>query len=191
MKAALPLNEAKRLAALQSYDVLDTAAEVDFDDFAILASQICQTPVALVSLVDENRQWFKSKVGLSATETPRDYAFCAHAILIPNEVLEVRDARLDARFVDNPLVTDDPKILFYAGAPLVTQDNCALGTLCVIDFKPRELSTEQKRALQALARHVVTVLELRQSLKQKKQSEESLRESEDRFQDLIENANDK
>ena len=190
MKAELPPNEAQRLATLRSYDVLDTAAEVGFDDLALLASQICQTPVALVSFVDENRQWFKSRIGLSATETPRDDAFCAHAILISDEVLEVRDTRLDTRFADNPLVTSDPNILFYAGAPLVTDDNCALGTLCVIDFEPRELSAEQKLALQALGRHVVAVLELRKNLTQQKQFEQSLRESEERFHDLVENAND-
>jgi len=190
MKAALPANEALRLASLRGYDVLDTSPEVSFDDLALLASQICQTPVALVSLVDENRQWFKSRIGLSATETPRDYAFCAHAILVPDEVLEVRDARLDARFADNPLVTDNPNILFYAGTPLVTHDNFALGTLCVIDFEPRELSAAQKLALQALGRHVVTLLELRRSLAENRNITEDLGESEARFHDLVEDAND-
>ena len=190
MKAALPPNEAQRLATLQGYDILDTPPEAGFDDLALLASQICQTPVALVSFVDENRQWFKSRIGLSATETPRDYSFCAHAILLSDEVLEVRDARLDARFADNPLVTDDPNILFYAGAPLVTQDNSALGTLCVIDFEPRELSAAQKLSLQALGRHVVALLELRRSLAENKNIMEDLRGSEARFHDLVENAND-
>ena len=190
MKASLPPNEAQRLATLQGYDILDTPPEAGFDDLALLASQICKTPVALVSFVDENRQWFKSRIGLRANETPRDYAFCAHSILLSGEVLEVRDARLDARFADNPLVTDDPNILFYAGAPLVTQDNSALGTLCVIDFEPRELSAAQKLALQALGRHVVALLELRRSLAENKNIMEDLRGSEARFHDLVENAND-
>ncbi|MFZ2541057.1 MAG: PAS domain S-box protein [Gallionella sp.] len=190
MKAPLPPNEAQRLAILRSYDVLDTLQEQAFDDLTLLASHICQTPIALVSLVDENRQWFKSKIGLDAAETSRDLAFCAHAILNSDEVLEVRDAQLDPRFADNPLVTADPHIRFYAGAPLVAPDGSALGTLCVIDRAPRELSAAQKQALQALGRHVVALLDLRLSLKEHQRAEKSLRESEERFYDLFENAND-
>ena len=161
MKAPIPPNEAQRLAALRKYDVLDTPAEVAFDDLTLLASQICQTPIAMVSLVDEKRQWIKSKVGIDITESSRDIAFCAHAILNVHEVMEVRDATADPRFVDNPLVATDPHIRFYAGAPLVSRDGLAVGTLCVIDRKPHALTAEQLSALQVLSRHVVAQLELK------------------------------
>lgn len=190
MKADLPANEVQRLAALRNYNVLDTAPELNFDDLTLLASEICQTPIALVSLVDETRQWFKSKIGLDATETPRDFAFCAHAILNQDEVLEVCDAQLDPRFVDNPLVTADPNIRFYAGAPLVAHDGFALGTLCVIDYQPHKLGKAQLLALQALSRHVVSLLEMRRTLAEKQKVEEALRESDLRFRDLVEEAND-
>jgi len=161
MKAPLPPNEMRRLEALRQCDVLDTPAEPAFDDLTLLAAHICQTPIALVVLVDETRQWFKSTVGMDAAETPRDIAFSAHTILNAGDVLEVRDASLDPRFAENPLVTSDPHIRFYAGVPLVTQDGQAVGSLCVIDQKPRALTAGQLAALRTLGRQVVAQLELR------------------------------
>lgn len=163
MKAPLPDNEAARLQALQQYQILDTEPEAAFDDLTSLAAQICQAPTALICLVDDCRQWFKAKVGLTVSETPRDLAFCAHTILQP-DLLIVPDALADPRFIQNLLVTDDPQIRFYAGVPLITSEGQALGTLCVIDFQPRELSSQQLEALQALGRQVVAQLELRRHL---------------------------
>jgi len=157
-------NEKERLVALQSYHILDTLEDKDFDDLTILASAICQTPVALVSLVDEDRQWFKSHTGTAFTETPRDQSFCAHAIAVPDEVLIVPNAHDDDRFFDNPLVTGDPSIVFYAGVPLVDGDGYALGSLCVIDLISRKLSAEQINALRVIAKQVVDKLELRRKI---------------------------
>jgi diguanylate cyclase (GGDEF)-like protein len=159
-------DEPARLAALHNLAILDTMPEQGFDDITLLAAHICEVPIALVSLVDSARQWFKSRHGLDAVETPRDIAFCAHAILQPNQIFVVPDATQDPRFADNPLVTGDPSIRFYAGAPLVMPDGHALGTLCVIDRQWREISTAQKTALAALGRQVVAQLLLREALKE-------------------------
>ena len=160
MTAPIPQNEKKRLKVLWQYEVLDTVPEEVFDDLTELAARICEAPIALISLVDEKRQWFKSKVGVTVSETSRDFSFCAYAIT-QSDLFIVPDATQDERFANNPLVTSDPKIRFYAGAPLITPDGHALGTLCVIDKVPRELRPEQKQALRILARHVVSQLELR------------------------------
>ncbi|WP_243410223.1 PAS domain S-box protein [Pokkaliibacter plantistimulans] len=157
-------NEAARLAALQSYAILDTAAEQAFDDVTELAAQICGVPISLISLVDKDRQWFKSCLGLEARETPRDMAFCAHAIL-SDELLIIPDAKDDDRFADNPLVIGPPHIRFYAGAPLITPGGLRIGTLCVIDQHPRDLNPAQCSALKRLARQVINKLELLQKLK--------------------------
>jgi len=155
----------RRLEVLWQYDVLDTVPEEVFDELADLAALICEAPIALISLVDEDRQWFKARVGTTLKETSRDISFCAHAIL-GAEVLIVPDATKDDRFKRNPLVTEKPKIRFYAGAPLITPDGHALGSLCVMDKVPRTLRPQQEQALQTLARHVMTQLELRRHAKE-------------------------
>lgn len=160
--APVPANEAERLAALLSCNVLETPAEAGFDDLTMLASRLCDAPIALISLLDESRQWFKSRVGIDASETPRDHAFCGYAIL-QDEPLIINDAAADPRTRDNPLVTGEPGIRFYAGVPLVVDSNIALGTLCVIDTTPRTITEEQITLLRALARQAASQLRLRQT----------------------------
>ncbi|TGN19320.1 PP2C family protein-serine/threonine phosphatase [Leptospira idonii] len=159
--AKKPENEKVRLKELKSLDILDSVSEKDFDDITQIASHIMGTPIALISLIDEDRQWFKSRVGLPTQETHRDLAFCAHAILEPDHLLTVPDTSLDRRFFDNPLVTGEPNIKFYMGAPLVTKQGNAIGTLCVIDRVARTIDPEKEEMLRVLAKQVVTQIELR------------------------------
>lgn len=162
--AELPANEKDRIRKLQELGILDTLEEQAYDDLTRLAAEICNTPIALVSLVDSDRQWFKSHHGLDARETPREFAFCAHAIL-GDDIFVVEDSSKDQRFFDNPLATGEPHVKFYAGAPLIMSDNSRLGTLCVIGGESRNISATQKEALAALARQVVSQLELRIKIK--------------------------
>ena len=191
MKIAPPTdNEQQRLATLRRYEILDTMPETAFDEITRLASAICETPIALISLVDEDRQWFKSRVGIDATETPRDLAFCAHAILTPNQALIVEDTLKDERFFDNPLVAEDPKIRFYAGWPLQTATGEGLGTLCVIDSKPHTIQPHQHEALRILAHQVMNQLDLRYALKTSIETTQQLQKTEERFFLAVEGTND-
>lgn len=161
-KPPLPSNEAARIEALRQYQILDTPMEQCYDDLAQLASFICACPIAVISLVDQNRQWFKSKVGMTASETERDISFCTHTIL-ELDVMVVKDATADDRFRCSPLVTAEPHICFYAGVPLVNSNGYALGAFCVIDNKPRELSPEQIQALRTLARQAMMLMDYRRA----------------------------
>jgi GAF domain-containing protein len=157
--ARIPHDEHERLAALAAFEVLDTGADERFDAITELVASILDVPIALVSIVDAKRQWFKSRVGLDASETSRDLAFCAHAIL-SDDLLVVEDATTDPRFSDNPLVQDGLRIRFYAGAPLRIDAGLRLGTLCAIDQRPRQLGLREREQLRLLARQVVALLEL-------------------------------
>lgn len=181
----IPANESDRLVALDRYHILDTLPEEVYDDLTQLAADICGTPIALISLVDKDRQWFKSRVGLDATETPRDISFCGHAIAA-KATLNIPDARQDPRFADNPLVASDPNIRFYAGVPLITHDNFALGTLCAIDTQTHNLTDTQIRQLEALSRLVVNQLELRLN---RSSTESQLDEVLSLKQTILDNAN--
>lgn len=163
MAAPSSSSEVARVAALNRYAILDSEPEQSFDDLVLLAAHICQTPMAMLSLVDDHRQWFKSKYGVEVRETPRDISICAHTIQ-QNDLFVVPDTLQDSRFRENPLVTGEPHIRFYAGAPLINEDGFALGTLCVVDRQPRQLDAEQKEAIGVLGRLALRQMELRMNL---------------------------
>lgn len=164
LKAPIKTNEKERLQALHEYAILDTPPSLNLDEITMIASYICNTPISLISLIDKDRQWFKSKVGLDASQTPRDVSFCGHAIY-ENEVFIIEDPRKDKRFKDNPLVTEQPNVTFYAGAQLVTPSGYKIGTLCVIDTKPNKLDKKQIEILKALSNQVVSIFELQKQNK--------------------------
>ncbi|WP_225036794.1 ATP-binding protein [Winogradskyella sp. SM1960] len=157
------INEVQRLKNLESYDILDTFQEIDYDNITAIAAEICNTPISLISFIDDKRQWFKSHHGTDESETPKEHAFCAHAINDEHNIFIIQDARTDDRFKNNPLVTGDPKIVFYAGVPLTSENGLPLGTLCVLDDKPNFLSQSQLKSLSALSNQVMNLLELRKS----------------------------
>jgi GAF domain-containing protein len=169
-----PKNEEARLAALARYEVLDTPPEADLDAITRFAAMVCEVPIALVSLVDRSRQWFKSRVGFEWLETPREMSFCGSTIL-SSEPLVVEDTLKDERFRSNPMVIGPPRIRFYAGSPLLTQEGYALGALCVKDTVPRRLSAMQLEALRVLSRQAMTQIELRRQRRELAASQESLR----------------
>lgn len=172
----IPRNEADRLEALRSYGPIGPVPDPDFDDLALLAAEICDTPIALVTLVDEDHQWLKGRAGTNLTQTSREVSFCGHAIL-GTDLFVVPDTAEDERFADNPLVIGDPQIRSYTGAPLLTQDGFALGTVCVIDREPRLLTPPQAEALKALGRRIVALFELRRAQADLKEAVDELRAS--------------
>lgn len=179
----IPSMERDRLISLESYQILDTDSEEVFDDITKIASQICEKPISLVSFIDKNRIWFKSKHGLELSETYRDVSYCAHAINGPNKIFEIPDATKDERFFDNPLLIDNPNVRFYAGAPITNKEGYTLGTLCVIDNKPGKLTEDQKHSLWSLSRVVLALLEKRKNSIIQETKEES-------YKELVEDLND-
>ncbi|MFV8371956.1 sensor histidine kinase [Flavobacterium sp. LB2P74] len=173
--------EEERIKLLESYSILDTLPEAEYDNLTLIASQICGTPIALITFLDEERQWFKSHTGLDISETPRDYSFCAYAINDPENIFIIPDARNDVRFHDNPIVVGQENVIFYAGVPLTNEDGMPLGTICVIDHKPKVLTPDQIRSLKALSVQTMKLLELR--LK-KLQLEKTLEALEKKNQEL-------
>ena len=181
--------EFERLKALIDLKILDTDEEEIYDDIVLIASNIMDTPASLITFVDEHRQWFKAKIGATIKETPREYAFCAHTIKTPDKTFIINDATKDARFATNPLVLGDPKIRFYFGAPLVTSDNQAVGTICVLDNVPRPNPTEKQIAsMKALSKLVITQLEIRKSALEIRLEIDQLQSSKEKFDAEIINA---
>ena len=182
LSAPLPPNETQRLRALQGYGILDSNAEAAFDELTQMAAMLCDMPIALMSLLDHDRQWFKARIGVDDPGTPREISFCSHAILVPDDVMVVPDARLDPRFAGNPLVTGDAGIVFYAGAPIVSPTGEAIGSLCVADRRPRKLNLRQLQLLRGLANQAMVQLELRRSLT----NLEAVMESQSRYVSKLE-----
>ena len=164
--AATPLNETDRINALLSYNILDTLPENFFDSITLIASRVCEMPISLITFVDSKRQWFKSHFGTEVIETHRDFSFCAHAMLSENEVFEIKDLSVDKRFHDNPLVVGSPFARYYAGFPLISQDGFALGALCVLDYKPREITAAQKELLKSLSLQIFAHLEMMKTIRE-------------------------
>lgn len=178
IKPENPQNEPLRLHALYEYDILHTSPEKDYDDITFIASEICHTPIALITLIDIEKQWVKSSQGFNATEISRDNSFCAHAIMNPNEIMIVQRPSTDARFYDNPMVTGEPNIAFYAGVPLINPDGFVLGTLCVIDNKSNKLSQKQLESLKILSNQVMRLMELhKKQIELKRAGSELLRKN--------------
>ncbi len=186
--ANLPTNEQERLHNLYSYELLDTLPEKDYDDITKLASFICHTPVSLITLVDKDRQWMKSAHGVNLEETLREHAFCAHAILEPDEMMVVSDAEKDERFSDNPLVTGEPHIMFYAGVPLLTEEGYAIGSLCVLDNKPGNLNESQREALKTLANQTIRLIQFHKKTKELFHSRQLLQEVNNELENFAQNA---
>lgn len=183
MKSApIPANESQRLEALRAYNILDTQFEQKFNDLVNLAAQICEVPMALISLIDENRQWFKASYGLDTTETSRDLSFCAHAIL-QDDLFVVPDSINDDRFANNPLVTGAPNIRFYAGSVLTTPEGHNIGTICALDRKPRELTETQKAALRIISRQTIELFELHKFIQQNQKTLNELHETQSRYEE--------
>jgi signal transduction histidine kinase len=184
---AMPENEVIRMKSLKSFSVLDTFSEKEYDEITLLASIICDTPISLISLIDGDRQWFKSKVGLDIEEAPRELSFCGHAILNDGKLFSVEDSRLDERFHDNPFVTGPANVVFYAGAPLVTSEGLSLGTLCVLDNKPKVLTAVQQKAMEVLSNKIISLFELKKAnllLEKKNQELETQRAELEMFADV-------
>ncbi len=182
--AKRPADEISRLAALEELQLINSDPEDNYDDITRLASYICNVPVSLITLISEEKQWFKSKIGTDISEASREISHCSHALLNPNELMEVRDTREDVRFADNPYTTADPKILFYAGMPIKSYNGKALGTLCVLDIKPNALSPEQKMAIKSLAKQVENLFELRRHNLKLEQTSKALKEKNSQLKDF-------
>lgn len=189
MNAPIPVNETERIEELKKYNILDSISEKSFDDITFLASVICEVPVAMINFVDTNRVWVKSSQGLKIEEMERDTAFCSHTIM-NNDLFIVEDLLKDKTFSSNPFVVNEPSIRFYAGIPLITQSGNALGTLCIIDYVPKQLNETQQEALRSLSRQVITLLEFKKTIGEKKNIEEELSQNYEQYQQIVENASD-